>query len=448
MSIGNRLQTRFKSMSNGLFAAAEFAAPQIGLLLAAPVLLRHLGAAQLGIWMLASAVVSSGSLLSQGFGDAAVKYIAMYRGRKDEQGIARVIRGMLAINTFLGGVLSLGLMLFAPYVAHHIAHLEPASQQGCIVALRIGAALLFLRSIDGVSTGALRGLEQYGVAARISMGSRLGALLAAVILAMNSHGVAAIMVATLCITTAALIAQAVAVIRHTTGVIFLPSLHRETMKMIADFGCYSWLQSIAALVFGQADRLVVGIFLGAPAVAVYGICTQAAQPIHGLIGAGFHVLFPKISARSEISMPAQLKPMIVSAFKTNLALAALFALPVILFSRPLLTLWMGRDFAHQGAPVLAILATGFAFLALNVTAHYASLAFGMVRSVTAFSLAAGAVMLAAMYLLTPSFGLVGAACARLVYGVITWGMYYPLLRHMRDGMTEPVRVSNLAWEES
>jgi O-antigen/teichoic acid export membrane protein len=436
------------SISNGLFAAAEFAAPQIGLLVAAPLLLRHLGAVQLGIWLLASSVVSSGNLLSSGFGDAAVKYIAMFRGRNDGPGIARVIRGMLAINVVLGGILSFALLLLAPYVAHHIAHLDPAAQQGCILALRIGSALLFLRSIDSVFTGALRALERYGPAARISMASRLGSLLAAVLLAMSGHGVSSIMIATFCITTVAMAAQASTVSAYAGGMVAVPSLHRDTLVMIADFGCFSWLQAIAALIFGQADRLLVGMLLGAPAVAVYSICAQAAQPIHGLIGAGFHMLFPKISARSETMRPSELKPVIAAAFKTNLALVALFALPIIALSRPLLTLWMGKDFARQGAPVLAILALGYALLALNVTAHYTLLAFGMVRQVTAFSLSAGAVMLFAMYLLTPSFGLIGAACARLLYGPITWGMYALLVRHLRVELDHPVRVSNLAWEES
>lgn len=43
------------------------------MLLSAPFLLRHLGASQYGVWLLAGATVSSGGIVSGSFGDAAIK---------------------------------------------------------------------------------------------------------------------------------------------------------------------------------------------------------------------------------------------------------------------------------------------------------------------------------------------------------------------------------------
>ena len=39
---------------------------------------------------------------------------------------------------------------------------------------------------------------------------------------------------------------------------------------------------LSGTIFSQADRLLVAALLGPAALAYYGICVQAAQPIHGL----------------------------------------------------------------------------------------------------------------------------------------------------------------------
>ncbi len=73
--------------ANAFYGVADYLALPIGMLLAAPFLLRHLGAAQYGVWILASAAVSSGGIVSGSFGDAVIKYVGDCRGRKDWPGV-------------------------------------------------------------------------------------------------------------------------------------------------------------------------------------------------------------------------------------------------------------------------------------------------------------------------------------------------------------------------
>ena len=437
------------ALLNGLYAVAEYVSQPLGLLLAAPYLLRHLGASQFGIWVLASAAVSSGNLLSSGFGDAAVKYGSMYRGRNDFAGVARIVRGMIAVNLALSGMLAIALWSLAPYAASHIAHIEAGMQSACTQSFRIGSLLLVVRSIDSVFASTLRAFERYSPAVRIAICSRIGALVAAIALVEHGFGVVEIMLATLCISTLAAVAQGFAVRAIAGNIVLLPSLHRETLSMIAGFGCFSWIQAVSAVVFGQVDRLIIGLILGAPAVALYALCTQAAQTIHGIAGAGLHILFPHLSSRFEAEPLADLRHTVWIAFKTNLLLATLLGAPIILLSRPILSLWMGPGFARQAWPILSILGAGFALFALNVTAHYALLAVGRVRLVTVLNLAAGAVMLLLMLVFTPRFGMVGTACARLITGPITCILYYPLYKIMRGKSAERAESSPLvAWENS
>jgi O-antigen/teichoic acid export membrane protein len=434
---------------NGLHSIAEYISQPLGMLLAAPYLLRHLGASQFGVWVLASAAVNSGNLLSSGFGDAAVKYGAMYRGRNDSSGVARIVRGMLSINLLLSGLLAVALWSVSPYAVDHITRIEIALRHACLRSFRIGSLLLVIRSIESVFVSTLRAYERYIPAVRISIVSRIGSLVAAIVLVARGLGVVEIMIATLVIAALAVVAQGLA-LRAVAGKIrLLPSLDREALSMIAEFGCFSWLQAVSAVVFGQADRLVIGVFLGPPAVACYALCAQAAQTIHGIVAAGFHALFPHLSSRFEFKAPADLRHTVWTAFKMNLVLAMSLGLPVILLSRNILSSWLGPEFARQAWPILSILAASFSFFALNVTAHYTLLAIGRVKLVTALNLIAGAVMLLLMLLLTPRLGMVGTACARLVTGPVTCLLYYPLYKLMRTkSANHPGPSAVAAWENA
>jgi O-antigen/teichoic acid export membrane protein len=340
---------------------------------------------------------------------------------------------MIAINLALSGLLAIALWSLAPYAVNHIAHIDAGLRNACLQSFRIGSLLLVVRSIDSVFASTLRAIEHYGPAVRIAIFSRGSALVAAVVLVARGFAVVEIMLATLGVSMLAAIAQGIAVRSIAGRILLWPSFDRDTLSTIASFGCFSWLQAVSAVAFGQADRIVIGLFLGAPAVASYALCAQAAQTIHGIVGAGFHALFPHLSARLESEPPADLRQTIRTAFNTNLALAALLAVPFILFSHPILSLWMGQEFARQNGSVLTILGGSFALFALNVTAYYTLLALGKVRLVTSLNLVAGAIMILFMLLLTPKFGMTGAACARLITGPITCILYLPLLKTIRSG---------------
>lgn len=439
---------RRRTLWNGAFGIAEYVSQPLGLLLTAPYLLRHLGAAQFGVWLLASAAVNSGNVLSSGFGDAAVKYVAMYRGRNDLEGVARVVRGMLAINLTLSGLLAAALWAMSPYAAAHVVHSDAGLRVACTQALRIGSLLLVARSIDGVFANAMRAFEWYSMPVRIAMAFRIATLVAAVALVARGFGVVEVMSATLAMAVCAAATQGLAMRAVLGKLVLLPSLHRATLKMIAGFGAFSWVQALSATVLGQVDRLVIGVFLGAPAVASYGLCVQAAQSIHGVVAAGFHVLFPHLSSRSEAETPAELRRTVWHAFRTNLLLALALALPMALPSRPILAAWVGAEFARESWPVLTILACGFGMFALNVTAHYALLALGRVRLVTALNLAAGAAMLTLMLVLTPRFGILGTAWARMVAGPITCLLYLPLQRALQGDAVARIEPAQVAVGEA
>jgi O-antigen/teichoic acid export membrane protein len=420
--------TKGRGWANAFYGVADYLVLPIGMLLAAPFLLGHLGTAQYGVWVLAGAAVSSGGIISGSFGDAVIKYVGDCRGRGDRPGVVRIVRNMISINLVLSGSLAIALWCLAPYATRHIVKVDRELQTICLHSLRIGSGLLLVRSIESVFISTLRAFETYGATARISICSRIAILTVAVALTRHGRNVAWIMAATFLISSSGTLAQALAVRAKIGSFSPMPCWQRKTVSDVAVFGTFSWLQAISSVAFSHADRFFVGFFMGAPAVAYYGLCVQVAQPIHGLVSAGLHFLFPHLSTRLPVAPLSEIRRKITMASIINAALVVSFALPPIAVGSRILTKWIGPAFGQEPLLIFPTIVCGFALLGMNVTAHYTLLAVGQVRLVTYLNLLAGVVMLLAMAMLIPRCGLQGAASARLVYGPITCLAYLYLYR--------------------
>jgi O-antigen/teichoic acid export membrane protein len=221
-----------------------------------------------------------------------------------------------------------------------------------------------------------------------------------------------------------------------------PAFNRDAAKALFGFGIFSWLQAIAGAVFGQVDRLLLGVSLGAVAVASYALCVQLAQPVFGLTASGLHFLFPYLSGRASTISRAEFRRTVLKAFVCNLALVAAGTALLLGFGDRILRAWAGEAIAQAAAPIFPLIVLGSAPLGLSVTGTYALFALGSVRSVAWLSLAGGAAMLLTMAWLLPLSGVRGLAIARLCYGSFALLIYVPLFRRLSSGpMTATPRVS-------
>jgi O-antigen/teichoic acid export membrane protein len=406
------------SAANAAYSVADYLASPLFMIAAAPFLVARLGLEQYGLWMLVNALTGTMGVFSMGLGDATVKYVSTHRGRNDPVGVQKVFSSTLTGSALLGGLLGALILLGAPLLARQVFRIEPQHQTAALHAIQLGALIPLLRAIESVLVNTLRAYEQYGSPARISVVVKVAIVGSAVVLAGFSRGVEAIIAATAAAIALGVLLQAFTVSRLIRGISFSFTLDRAAWKEVFGFGFYSWVQLLGAMVFNQADRLLIGSLLGTTAVAYYTICMQLAQQVHGIVGAGFNFIFPHISARHEAGESDQLKRVYRLAVGVNVALVVLLCVPLLIFGKTILTLWMGADFANRSYHLLTVLVVAFAVLAINVVPHFALLGLGKVRFVSLVNLAGGVLSLAAGASLIPFFGLIGAAVGRLLYGPI------------------------------
>ena len=418
-------------ISNAIYGVLDYLAYPLGMLVIAPFALRSLGNDRYGIWMFAVSMVSTGAIVASGFGDANIRVVAMQRATGSHLNVIRAVRSTMGIHLFLGSALAIVAWFLAPIATNHLVSGTSGLQTDCLWSLRFACLLIPVRAIECVCVSTQRAYEQYGSAVRISAITRLVSLAGAGILPFITHTVVSVLAATALISAYGVWLQVVQ-IRRLLGVSdLLPVFDRETTVTLLSFGVFAWIQAVSGLVFGQLDRLIAGVAFGATAITAYAMCVQLSQPIYGVVAAGLHFLFPRISVQHALDDRAGVRRTILLGLCANVLIVVLGAAAVLTFGPAVLHRWGGVELAQRCAVLLPVVVWSTAFAGLGVTGAYSMLALGHARTLTWFTLFGGVLMTCSMGWLARSYGLQGMAWSRMVYGPITCMVYFPLVLFLR-----------------
>ena len=430
-----------KHLANAAYGVLDYVSYPVGMLLVAPIVLHRLGASEYGLWMISTAVVSAGGIIASGFCDANIQRVAHLRGTGQSDLIPHTVRCILGINLVLGLALAIATWVAAPFAAPHIAASPQIFSNECLISLRIASVLILLRTVEHVSVSTQRAFEQYRGTVQISTVVRSLTLASAAVLASMGKGTISILVATGVLMALGMYLQFRQLHRLIGVLSFWPLFRRGETRALLGIGVFVWLQAVGSVVFGQFDRILLGVSLGALAVAPYSLCVQFAHPVFGLSAAALNFLFPYLSGRASTLSSAALKRTLLMAFASNLLLVACGAGLLLLAGPMLLRIWAGPAVAHSATKIIAPIVLGSALMGLSVTGTYAMQALGLFRTVAFISLGSRAAMLLLMIALLRHMGLPGLAYSRLFYGSAALLVYLPLLGKLDIGNREKSSAS-------
>ncbi|HEY1578311.1 MAG TPA: WecB/TagA/CpsF family glycosyltransferase [Terracidiphilus sp.] len=424
-----------RQIFNSVFGLLDYAAYPIGMLAVAPIVLRRLGTAQYGIWTIALAAVSIGSIIASGFGDANLQQVATQRGRGRWDDLIRIVRSALGIHLILGCALTIALWFLAPLLAGRLTVADPILTKTCLYCIRIAAPLIFIRSVETVCVSTQRAFERYGTAVKISVAGRLLGLAAGALLASYSYDVSSMMTAIFVLAAMALAVQLIQLKKLLRVKSLAPAFEPTVTKDLLHFGVFTWILAATGVVFSQCDRLIGGASLGASSVVAYALCAQIAQPVYGLTAAGLHFLFPYIAVRRVNQTSSALRKTVLRAVLLNWLLVSTGAGLLFIFSRELLRLLATDALAQICAPIFPAVLASSALLALTVSGNYAMVALGRVRPVAVINIGAAVAMGFVVAWLLPGTGIWAIIGARMAFASIASLVYIPLIQMLRIGVS-------------
>lgn len=420
-----------RHLANAIYGLVDYASYPLVMLLAAPVVLRRMGASEYGLWIIATAVISVGGIVASGFGDANLRRVASLRSSNNTAAMVHSLRSLLAINLTLATTVAIIIFAVAPYAATHLSKASSISTAECVIALRIAGVLVLGRAIESAAISTQRAFECYREPVLIGIAVRVLTLTSAIVLAMLGAHTSSLLLATGCFLLAGCWMQLRQLRKFFGPVSLWPALYRDEVRPLLSSGVFLWMQAMGGVIFGYLDRILLGLYLGAETVTPYVLCIQFAQPVFGITASGLHFLFPHFAARFGSLSPHELQRSLGKAFALNLLTVIAMTAGLLFFGERFLRVWAGVALANRTQGIFQFIVLGAALTALSITGIYALQAMGQFRIVCFILLGCRTGMSLLMLLLVRHEGLHGLVTVRVLYGASTLLVYIPLVSRIR-----------------
>lgn len=387
----------------------------------------ELGKELLGVWDLGWSLGFYVGLLSLGLTSAITRYVAHYRALGDRLGLNAVVNTgllMLVSGALLGSLFAFCLAALTPLLIQDARPEVAANASRVIFMLAVAAAAHFPGTVFSAVIG---GCERYDLLNIVRGAVDATVLALMVILLFSGYGLLALAWVVLLVEVPGFSAR-MWLAHRLCPEMRLGLRHvrwRVAVEMVG-FSAKSCLQSVASSALYQLNNILVSVFMGPAAVAVYSRQRVLVLQALRFIRQYAQVFIPSSSALAASGDHAALRKLLVQTSRFGMYFTLPIVLILLVMGRPLVDLWMRPGYAAPG--ILAIMAVGH-LLSVPQQGVY-MLLMGMDRhGRPALFDAAGAVLSVVLALLlmgVAGLGMVGGALAMAVPVALMGGVVMPL----------------------
>jgi O-antigen/teichoic acid export membrane protein len=332
-------------------------------LLVFPFVVRHIGDAASGVWLLLSAITGYMGLLELGIVPSLTQTIASALARGERDAVCRAASSAQAVLAGLGAI-ALAL-LPASRSAIHVLAVPTALHEDALLALRLTIVGFALRMPLAAFQAILLGRQRQDRCNQLWMAIALAKCLGAVVVLGNGFGLVALVATELTIHLLAGAFQVMWVYQE------IPTLrlswrlvNRPDGARLLSFGSAMLAVSICSLVIEQTDRIVIATFLPVAMVTYYA----AAWKIYMLAFSLTTTIVQAVSPVAADLFGRNDRDGLKRLFLHSTKLTTLIAWPLVftlgLSGGFVLRIWMGSRFVSALA-VTQVLMIAFAVTAYN-----------------------------------------------------------------------------------
>ena len=384
--------------------------PLVVAVVTVPYVIHHLGPDRYGLYSLAWLVVGYFALFNLGIGPATTKFVAELLGKGETARLPELVWTALASQAFLGLAGGIALAAASPFLVERVLKIPADLHPQARLIFLIMAVLLPFDFASGSMQGVLGAWQRFDLLNAVSIpASTLSYLLPVAALALG-FGLPAIVVVLALARLASLAVVTVLCLR------LYPALRRfrfdfGLVRSLLGFGGWVTISGIVSPILVYFDRFLIGGIVSIAAVGFYTPPYLIATKLWILPNSLVSTLFPAFSTSAGRGDAEWIRRTLVRSLKFLVLIVGPAALLLAFFARPLLTLWLGANFANEGTLVLQIMAV--AVFANSLAWVPYSLLQGVGRpDITAkFHVAELPIHIALAWFLVTRFGLPGAALA-------------------------------------
>ena len=396
-----------------LWILAETMVPALFPLLVTPLVLRGLGAEQYGLLLLCLSVASLGALSDMGLSIVGARELTVGRARQDPAYVQRVMSTLFVVYASVGLVVSTFLGLFAPWLAVHAFHLAPELIAAGTIALRWAGLGTFLQLTVGLTFGFFRSGERFDITARTTLlVTALGQ--GVVVYFAYHHQLQGVIIGSLLPYAVQIPLMFAVGWRSQRQWIGWQPPSWTLMRRMLGLAIYQFAAALFYRLGEQASRLLLTRFAGPAALGYFSVPFSLVQQLQTLVAAPAQLLLPRVAGLTTSGAQAEAADAVRRASKLVLWIGIAGFVPLAMCAEPLLTVWLGADFASHAATGLTVLGLAGIFGALRMAYVYVLYGLGDTRSVMFGDGFRAVANILGLLILAPFLGPIGVALAWLL----------------------------------
>jgi O-antigen/teichoic acid export membrane protein len=407
----------------------------LGLFLSA-ILVRRLGVARYGVWVLLFSTMDYLRLLDFGLRAAVINRCARHKATHEWTKVNETIDTAIVYFLLMSAACCV-VALLGRDAAMSMFNIEPALQHDARVLMLIIALSISARLIFSPVTGALEAFQRFDAINHAYIAALTARALGSIALLLAGYGLVSLGYLVLVVQTAEDVWNFFSLKRVFPGLQITPRLvRREAFNGMLSYGKHSSVMAAANLVSIQSPTTVLGYLLGPSDVAFFAFpwrllmyTTEAFAKV-GQITA---------SVTAELDAMRDTRNVWNMAVVTNRMCLALFmpaAIFLVIYGTPLLTVWAGPVVAHGSGALMPVLVVPFLFAIAGQFNSGAVLIGQGKHGAYARSFVVEVVSsIVGLFVFIPRYGAFGAACVVAVALMVNRCIYLALLMCRVNGLS-------------
>jgi len=407
---------------NSIYGTIEGVLGPVFSVVISPIIIFYIGIESFGIYALSLSITGFGSIASFGMSTVATSKASGIDDIRYCKGEIFDLRACFTFAVCSSLFVSLIAFIFSDLLVSFLVPEGYRYSIELIACIQIASVLLFIQEIDGVISGALKGLEKFKLLALTELCYRFllgGSLILLCYLLSPPVNLLQMM---LLLATLKLWFK-FSTIYNIFGLIFFrPNFSVEGIKSVTEIGFWVWTQSLGGILLSVFDRAIVSRLFGVSSAGIYSLCLSLAQFLHLFFASAFQFLLPYFTRQLK-SYEVNSSISILKVIAISSTLTLVISICFYYISPLLVAIWLGSDFSNIHIGVYQSLIVAYSFLALTVSSHYLLLSVKRFRYI-ALSNLAGGILAIVLSLYFSGFGIDAFALSKSTYGIVLLFHFY------------------------
>lgn len=374
-----------------------------------PFIVNHVGLVASGIWLLISSITGYFGLLDLGISSSLTKYVAEYNAKGDTKQLNEVINTTFFLFLGVGVIAAIGLLVFGELFLTSLFSIPMELIDEAKMIVYIVSISMLLRFPMGVFGGVLGGLQRYDINALIGIIISIPRIVLVVVFLSMGHGILVLVAIETFINVVGWILSACYTKRLLPSMSIKPlHFNKKMITTLLTFGGAIFIIQVCGIIILQTDQIIIGAFLTMGAITFYAVAFKIYLLVRRIPELMLLSIFPAASELDAKQYKNAIQALFIRGSKYMTATFLSFVIPIIILSKPILTVWMGHEFTSMYV-VLWILLAGLFFNINHLVPVTILQGMGKIRVVMILHVVWAISNLALSIILVNKMGMVGIA---------------------------------------